>query len=173
MVDNSAHKSNVLQESAGESLPARSHRPCLNSLGFTLVELLVCVVILGVLATMVVPAFSSLVNNAKISRCKSELRNLEKDVIAYFIDRGVMPNDLTVINRGTLRDPWGHLYQYANFANGDPPRLNQFLLNLNSEFDLFSVGKDGLSQQNITDANSLDDIVRAGDGGWVGLAENY
>jgi general secretion pathway protein G len=174
MVDVPAHKSKALRGSfKGGSPPAGSLKTFLNTQGFTLVELLVVAVILGVLVTLAVPGFAHLVQNVKNSVAVSEIRNLEKDIIAYILDKGIPPNSLNDIGRGTLKDPWGNLYQYANIKNGDPPRINQFLDKLNEEFDLFSRGKDGLFQQNITDASSLDDIVRAGDGGWIGVAEKY
>ena len=44
---------------------------------------------------------------------------------------------------------------------------------LNSEYDLYSKGKDGASAPALTAAASKDDIVRANDGGFVGLAINY
>ena len=44
---------------------------------------------------------------------------------------------------------------------------------LNSEFDLYSFGKDGQSQSPLTAKASRDDVIWARDGGFVGLAEDY
>ena len=44
---------------------------------------------------------------------------------------------------------------------------------LNTEFDLYSVGKDGSSSAPLTAANSLDDIVWARDGSFVGRAKDF
>lgn len=52
-------------------------------------------------------------------------------------------------------------------------RKDRKLNPLNSDFDLYSLGKDGLSKPQLTNRDSLDDIVRANDGAFVGLAANY
>jgi general secretion pathway protein G len=44
---------------------------------------------------------------------------------------------------------------------------------INSDFDLYSTGRDGQTKTQITNKDSLDDIIRANDGGFVGLARNY
>jgi general secretion pathway protein G len=44
---------------------------------------------------------------------------------------------------------------------------------LNSNYDLYSVGRDGVSSPPMNAQNSRDDVVRANDGGFVGLAVNY
>jgi general secretion pathway protein G len=44
---------------------------------------------------------------------------------------------------------------------------------INSDFDLYSVGKDGQSQDPLTAPVSRDDIVRANNGRFVGLASTY
>ncbi|MFQ5988854.1 MAG: hypothetical protein ACE5K9_02950 [Candidatus Methylomirabilales bacterium] len=52
-------------------------------------------------------------------------------------------------------------------------RKDQFLVPLNSDYDLYSKGKDGQSQPPLTAQARRDDIVRANDGGFVGLAPEY
>lgn len=44
---------------------------------------------------------------------------------------------------------------------------------INSDFDLYSLGPDGVSKTQLTQKDSLDDIVRARDGGYVGLASEF
>jgi general secretion pathway protein G len=44
---------------------------------------------------------------------------------------------------------------------------------INSDYDLYSEGKDGNSAPPLGAAQSLDDVVRANDGGYVGLAANF
>ena len=53
------------------------------------------------------------------------------------------------------------------------PRKDRFLVPINSDYDLYSVGRDGESVAPLTAAKSHDDIVRAANGAYVGLAENF
>jgi general secretion pathway protein G len=52
-------------------------------------------------------------------------------------------------------------------------RKDRFLVPVNSDYDLYSMGKDGQSQAPFTAKASRDDIVRASDGQYVGLAEDF
>ena len=73
-------------------------------------------------------------------------------------------------------DPWGNAYRYFNLrtvsGNGQA-RKDKKLAPLNSDFDLYSVGKDGESQENLGHARSRDDVVRARDGAFIGTAEEF
>jgi general secretion pathway protein G len=44
---------------------------------------------------------------------------------------------------------------------------------LNADYDLYSNGADGLTVKNIGDADSADDIIRANNGAYIGLASEY
>ena len=44
---------------------------------------------------------------------------------------------------------------------------------LNTDFDLYSMGPDGQTQKQLTAAKARDDIVRAGNGGFIGKAEDH
>jgi general secretion pathway protein G len=52
-------------------------------------------------------------------------------------------------------------------------RKDHFLVPINSDYDLYSMGKDGDSVPPLGAQKSLDDVVRANDGGFVGLAANF
>ena len=72
-------------------------------------------------------------------------------------------------------DPWGNPYQYLVYTstNKGQQRKDKFLVPLNPTYDLYSMGKDGQSVPPLTAKVSQDDIVRADDGGFVGLAAAY
>jgi len=73
-------------------------------------------------------------------------------------------------------DPWGNPYQYLNFDNVNgqgQKKKDKFLVPLNSTYDLYSMGKDGNTSTALTANASQDDIVRANDGAFVGLASQY
>lgn len=60
-------------------------------------------------------------------------------------------------------------------AGGGPtqPRKDRFLVPINSDFDLYSMGKDGESVAPLNAAKSRDDVVRAANGAFVGLASKF
>jgi general secretion pathway protein G len=73
-------------------------------------------------------------------------------------------------------DPWGHPYQYLSFSGlkgKGEMRKDKNLVPINSDYDLYSMGPDGESQTPLTAKASRDDIIRANNGGYVGIAENY
>jgi general secretion pathway protein G len=138
--------------------------------GFTLIELLIVVAIMAVLAATAITQFAAFKENARVSRCSSEIRGLEKELIAHATDKGSFPADLGEINRQDLLDPWGNRYEYA-------PGISRHRTNgaedANSDFDLFSIGSDGRTNDSIIHADSLDDIVRVDDGAFCDMAKRY
>jgi general secretion pathway protein G len=76
-----------------------------------------------------------------------------------------------------FRDPYGNAYVYLRIQGGGPGkggvRKDRKLNPINSDFDLYSIGKDGETKTQLDNKDSLDDIVRANDGGFVGLAANF
>ena len=153
-----------------------THRRDTRQSGFTLVELAIVVLIMGTLAAMVVPAYSNYINNAKITRAIGDIRAIEKDIATREAANRPLPLTLVDIGRGGLLDPWKHPYEYLNFSTikgKGPMRKDRFLVPLNSTYDLYSKGKDGKSKPPLNAKDSLDDIIRANDGGFVGLASGY
>jgi general secretion pathway protein G len=58
-------------------------------------------------------------------------------------------------------------------GGGGQPRKDRFLVPINSDYDLYSMGPDGASTPPLTAKASHDDIIRASDGAYVGVAENF
>ena len=144
--------------------------------GFTLVELLIAMSIIVTLASMALPPMAAAIELAKVSRAVGDLRTIESEIVEYQITNGQLPDDLSQIGRANMLDPWGSPYQYLNHAtmqgNGQA-RKDRFLVPLNSDYDLYSVGQDGQTAAPITAQKSQDDIIRASDGAYVGLASQF
>jgi prepilin-type N-terminal cleavage/methylation domain-containing protein len=71
--------------------------------GFTLVELLVVVVILGVLAAVVVFAVNGVQNRAKVSACKADVATVTTAGESYFAQKGTYAPDIaTLVSNGFL-----------------------------------------------------------------------
>lgn len=147
-------------------------------LGFTLLELIVVIAIVGILAGIGIPAYLTFIEKAKITRAISELSMLEKEILAWEADQGSLPTSLEEIGRGGFLDPWGNPYQFLNFdtikgKGVGKKRKDHMLVPINDFFDLYSMGKDGKSQSPLTAKASHDDIIRGHNGRYIGLASEY
>ncbi len=146
--------------------------------GFTLIEVLICLAILGTLAMIIIPNYLSYRNRAMITVAIQDLRKIQDAILIYNIDKGEFPNSLEEIHLDHMKDPWGNPYQYLRIDGADlkgkgKMRKDHSLVPVNSDFDLYSMGPDGKSQPPFTAKASQDDIVRAGDGGYFGSASDY
>jgi len=222
--------------------------------GFTLIELMLAVAIVGVLSSLAIPNYLGFLEKARIARTVAEMNGIAKEIFGYAHPDGQYPDNLAQIGWDQRLDPWGNPYQYyrLNCANpafsrldpiapsgdgsdelvlpaktqpfqpeahvslavamgnldglirlvvggggpggggggpggggggpggGGPPcgsighaRKDRFLVPINSDFDLYSMGKDGQSVGPLTAQKSHDDIIRANDGGYYGLASNF
>lgn len=144
--------------------------------GFTLLELLVAVAIVSVLAAIGLPAYTSYVERARVGQAITDIRFLNVLVRKYEDDHRDVPAGLAAIGHADKLDPWGKPYVYLKLvgpATAGKARKNKNLVPINSQFDLYSRGRDGKSLPALTAAPSLDDVVIANDGGFVGLAVEY
>jgi general secretion pathway protein G len=143
--------------------------------GFTLIELLLVVVIIGALAALAIPNLQEARERAQIAAAIGDIRAIGQSVTEYYLDNSSYPADLGPAGFAGFQDPWGNPYEYLPVP-GSPIgalRKDQFLVPINSDFDLYSAGPDGASQPPLAAAPSWDDIVRANDGGFIGVAEDY
>ncbi len=121
------------------------------SQGFTLIEIMVVVVILGILAAVVVPKIMSRPDEARVTRAKQDIRAVEAALALYRLDNFSYPTTEQGLEALIQRprdlvkgaswkeggyldrlpaDPWGKTYQYLQPGE-------------NGEFDLYSLGADG------------------------------
>ena len=86
-----------------------------------------------------------------------------------------MPASLADIGRAGLLDPWTRPYHYTNLTttNKGKARKDRRLNPINSDYDLFSAGKNGVFKPQVSQKDSLDDVIRARDGAYIGLAEDF
>lgn len=146
--------------------------------GFTMLELMLVVLIVTILASVAVPVYNKFINKARSMQAVSEINELEKEIMMYgYSDPGQrLPETLNQLTRGgSIIDPWGRPYQYAPFkpASLVLPRVDRFAVALNTDYDLYSLGEDGESAASLTAITSQDDVVRAGNGGYIGLVSEY
>ena len=153
-----------------------------NRRGFTLIELLAVLAILGTLAAMAVPMYFKALDKAKVATAIADIRTLSNEIGTYQLFNGSPPLSLADVGRANFEDHYGNPYEYLVISCDETKgkckapagaRRDQFLKPLNSDFDLYSKGKDGQSVKNLNARKSRDDIVRANDGGFVGLASEF
>jgi general secretion pathway protein G len=99
--------------------------------GFTLIEVLLVVAILGILAGVVVVNFAGKQKKAMIDACRSSIQSICTAVDMYEVDTGRFPPSLNALVqndgsanwngpyiRSALTDPWGHDFQYTQTGDG-------------------------------------------------------
>jgi general secretion pathway protein G len=145
--------------------------------GFSLVELLIAVTILAALLAIAIPQFQSYRSDSMISKAIGDLRILDNQIKSYKMSNETFPAALNLVPQGNMLDPWGKQYQYlmieGNAKATGQERKDKNLVPINSDFDLYSMGADGKTAAPLTSSKSQDDIVRANDGSYFGLASKY
>ncbi len=143
--------------------------------GFTLFELLISIAIMGTLVGIAMMSYKGLIIKARTNVAIIEIRTIEAYIDNYLHENGKLPKTLEDLGMGTLKDPWGNPYQYHVLENVPKGRWrkDRFLVPLNSNYDLWSAGPDGQSVAPFTARQSRDDIVRANDGDYIGLASQF
>jgi general secretion pathway protein G len=144
----------------------------------TLLELMLVLAILTILVAIAVPSYSSYREKADTDRAIADIRHIELSLTEFWYEWKCFPANLAAVAQQGVLDPWGNPYQYHQIQcnPGNPvagARKDKNLVPINSTYDLYSMGPDGISQAPLTAQASLDDIVRANDGRYVGLAANY
>src|SRR5215210_229907 len=97
-----------------------------NQRGFSLLEVMVVVVILGILAALVVPKIISRPDEARAMAARQDIASLMQALKLYRLDNQRYPST----EQGLPRDPWGNPYHYLNPG-------------VRGELDVFSMGADG------------------------------
>ena len=143
-----------------------------------MVEVMIVIVLIGILSSIAIPTYYSSREKARIAATINEIKILEKLIIGYNIDHKSYPETLDDIGMQTLKDPWGNPYQYLKIEGRTKKgvgklRKDRNLVPVNSDFDLYSNGKDGQSQSPFTAKASRDDIVRANNGRYIGAVSGY
>ena len=144
---------------------------------FSSIELAITIAIGAMLMAIAIPAYRSYALRAKVSATIADISTIALGIQKYTLQNaGALPADLTVAGYGDRRDPWGNPYYYLPFDNlkgYGSQRKDKNLVPINSDFDLYSAGPDGATRPPLTAKDSRDDIIRANDGHFIGIASDY
>ncbi len=160
--------------------------------GFTLVELAIVLAVVGVLASVATTKYQEFLERARVASAIAEMQGIARMLDSLQIDGGELPATLAEVD-AALDDPWGRPYEYlriagtlppgqAALASGLPhvsagpepkPRKDGFLVPINTDYDLYSRGADGESEKQLDRQVSRDDVIRAANGSYFGLARNF
>ena len=142
--------------------------------GFSLLEIMIVSGLVATLSAIGVPAYTEALDTARVAKGIGDIDAISMRLEEMMTGDG-LPGSLADIGYGDYLDPYGRTYRYhSNLGSGNAgARKDKFLAPLNSDFDVYSVGVDGESSAQIGNKLSRDDIIRAANGGFIGLAEDY
>ncbi|WP_036307255.1 prepilin-type N-terminal cleavage/methylation domain-containing protein [Methyloglobulus morosus] len=160
--------------------------------GFTLLELLTALAVIGVLSAIAIPTYNGYIEKININKAISDINFIQVCIERYHTETFDYPSAMEDIagclpNNGI--DPWGKPYVYFSHDKddklkgkdkpkgedkGDDQRRQDGNENpINTLYDLYSKGKDGLSKKQLTQDDSKDDVIVAHDGAFIGLASDF
>ena len=144
--------------------------------GWTVVELLIVVALIGIVAGITSPLLTQMLHRAKIQKAIQDLRLIEFSLKKFETEEERLPDSLDELGMILPVDPWGHAYEYLVFRGPGwrgKARKDRHLVPINSSFDLYSIGPDAETRPPLQNKKSWDDIVRANDGAFLGLGRDF
>jgi general secretion pathway protein G len=136
--------------------------------------MLLTVMAVAILGSVAYPSYASHVRKVRVQAAVNDMRLIEAAMERYFSDHYTYPATLDEVRTGLL-DPWGHPYQYLRMSDAKvgQVRKDRSQHPLNTDYDLYSMGADGQSTTALTAKSSQDDVIRANNGAFYGLASDY
>jgi len=149
--------------------------------GVTLIELMIVLALLATLASIAMASYSSYKLTSQNNAAIQDIVQIASAIERYHLANKTWPLSLSDVNYSAKLDPWGNNYIYAQVPKmlgqiniaGTKLRQDANQRPINTFYDLYSMGADGDTKNNISVPVSRDDIIRALDGEFIGLAKDY
>src|SRR5437870_7819439 len=84
--------------------------------GWTLIELLLVVSIIGTLAAIFFPSVQQMIERARVAKATGDIEAMQVELATFQADGDSLPATLAAIGRDAYVDPWGRPYQYLKLA---------------------------------------------------------
>ncbi len=140
--------------------------------------MLISVVLACLLIVLAVPGYQRQLERSRVAKAEADIRSMHIAIERFRLansDRVTIT--LTELRMEIPRDPWGRDYQFLNIIDANPSkglvRKDGALNPLNTDYDLYSLGRDGDSKGPLNAKASRDDVVRANNGAYIGLGRDY
>jgi general secretion pathway protein G len=147
--------------------------------GFTLIELMIAIAIVGILSSIATVRYLGYIEKVRVTRSILDLKTIQTEIDGLTVEGAPLPANLAAVNL-QKNDPWGFPYRYLPLRDALGRRINfgaarkdRFLVPINDDYDLYSIGMNGQTAVALTSARSRDDVIRANDGAFLGLADRY
>lgn len=142
--------------------------------GYSLLELMIAVTIASMLLIFGANAYTSALDRAKVHGAIGGIGEIHMNVQKFLFRHDRYPADLAEMGFDSL-DPWGNPYVFnvLNAPGNGEARKDRNLVPVNRNYDVYSMGKDGMTATPFTSIVGSDDVVLAGDGTYFGLASKY
>ena len=152
--------------------------PVARMLGYTLSDLMITLTVAGLLAAIAFPSYATYAERARIAKAVGDISSISLAIDQFELNNnGALPLSLNELPVDVPTDPWGQPYEYLNSRAVGPGkgglRKDGKQHPLTTDYDLYSRGKDGDSKGPLNAKASRDDIIRANNGAFVGLGEDY
>lgn len=147
--------------------------------GFSVIEMLVVIAIISILVSIAIPAYEDYQNERDFIQARQDILAIQKAIDRYYVVKNKFPNTLADVDMLDIRDPWGSTYYYLNVSTFNKKvsdgkvRRDRKLKPVNSDYDLYSAGKDGKTRPPFSAKVSRDDVVRCNNGQYLGYVKDY
>ncbi len=145
----------------------------------TILEVLVAMAGTATILAIALPVLEGAQEDLRRHEAVTDLQVIQFQVTKFELKYGTIPANIAALdlNEDVATDPWGAPYHYLNYEYAVSPdfvpREDQFLKPVNTAYDIFSQGPNLDHHKNLSNWRSKDDIVRASDGEFIGVADEF